>query len=568
MINDTLLLLQLRFQIARNNWLKRPWWYKIVYCVSIVVFSVGIGSFASFLGSGSAAVVRRFFDAGFESLMPGLILTAATVILLISAFSIALGTLFFSNDLELLMSAPVNRRAVFVSKLLDGVTWYYGILFVSAVPALVAYGLRLNYGVWYFVFALVAIVGAPLLTAGIGALAVMLVARFAPAHRVREFLGFLAAVFGLSCSLLGQTSRLWVDQLRQFETNPAALLSSVERFTMIPLPTLVAGRGLAAAGRGNVGEGVVLLAGYLALTFGFFFLCAIGADRLYTSGWTRMQSSGTAKRAPRDRQQAQRVGFWASAPHFLTIVLKDWRVIPRDLRNFAQILSPLLLVPIVYINIISGPSTRGRAPVSQFFQQIANSSGPLTLGDVGLAGGILFVSSLVFTRIALTSISMEGRSWWLLKVAPISAWELLRGKFLSAYLPFALVDVVFLVGAAIWRDVPFLVFVYSLLVTLTLGVGIISIGVGLSVPWARLDWDDPRRMSSGWGGFIAFLAQSMYALLGFGFFSLPALAYLWLPDLAFAAWLVAVVGIVILTAAVSFPLLAFGAHRVQFVGEK
>jgi len=566
MIADTVLLLRLRWQLNWNNWRKRTRWRKLLTLIGILWLTASLGGFSGLIGWGSAAAVRRFLGAGLEALVPGLILTAAALILLISAFSIALGSLFFSNDLELLMVAPVNRRAVFVSKLLDGIAWYYGILLITAVPGLFAYGWRLGYQAWYFFFALLTLLGAPLLTTGIGALAVMLVARFAPAHRVREVLGFVAAIFGLSCSLLGQTSRLWVERFAQFESNPQALLAAVERLTAVPLPTLVAGRGLVAAGYGRIGASLLDLALFLLITFGFFAVCVVLADRLYTSGWTRMQSAGSARRSARDRARARRGGALVTAPSLLTIALKDWRVIPRDLRNFAQMLSPLLLVPFIYLNIVTNSGPRDRANLSQMLGRL-EGDGALTLAQVALAGSVLFIASLVFTRVALTSISMEGKSWWLLKAAPLSSWELLRGKFLSAYLPLAGLDVLLMLGAAVWRQFSIVAFLYTTIGTLILGVGVIAICVGLSVPWARLDWDDPRRMSSGWGGLIAFIVQTFYALLGLAFLALPALASIWFPDWALAAWLIGPAGALVLTFAVGFPIFSFGAHRLARVGE-
>ncbi len=565
MIADTWLLLQLRWQLTWNGWRHRRLSRKLLYLLGLGFMAFMLVPFSASIGYGSAALVEFMGGSAVEHLMPGLILTAATVLLLLSAFGIALGSLFFSSDLDLLMAAPVDRRAVLVAKLLEGVLWYYALLAVTALPAMVLYGWRLRYQFWYYPLTVFVLIGAPLLTAGIGALAVMLVARFAPARRVREVLGFVAAIFGLSCSLLGQSTRLWVDRLESLETNPQAVLDSVERLANLPIPTFTAGRGLVSAGHGAVGSGLLAMLLFLVLTFGFFALCVWLADRLYASGWTRMQSAGSARR---DRKRGARGGFLATAPASLTIPLKDWRIIPRDLRNFAQLLAPLIIIPIVYLNIVNGPRNRsGEDVLLNYLNRLDIGSIPITLTEIGIAGSILFIAALVFTRIALTGISMEGRSWWLLKAAPISAWEILRGKFLAAYVPFAIVNLILLAGAAVWRQFGLLTFVYCALGTLLLGVGIMALCVGLSVPWARLDWDDPRRMSSGWGGLIAFILEVIYLSIGLGFWALPALAYTFRPEWAGMAWFIGITGAIVITAIVSLPPLAFGARRMGRVGD-
>lgn len=565
MIADTWLLLQLRWQMTWNGWRHRKLSRRILSFVALGFLAVTLIPAAGAAGYGSAALVQFFGGSSLEHLMPGAILTLATLLLLFSAFGIALGSLFFSNDLELLMAAPVDRRAVLISKLLEGILWYYALLAVTALPAMLLYGWRLEYQFWYYPLTVVVLLGAPLLTAGLGALAVMLVARFAPARRVREVLGFVAAIFGLTCSLLGNTTRLWTNRLEAAETDPQALLASIEKLANLPIPTLTAGRGLVAAGHGAVGSGLLTMVVFLALTFGFFALCVILADRLYASGWTRMQSAGSARR---DRKRGVRGGMLATAPAILTIPLKDWRVIPRDLRNFAQLLAPLLIVPIIYLNIVSG--SRGRNDqdvIATYLNRFDSLNVPVTLTEIGLAGSVLFVAALVFTRIALTGISMEGQSWWLLKAAPISTWEILRGKFLAAYVPFAIGNTILLAGAAIWRQFGLLGFIYTAVGTLLLGAGIMALCVGLSVPWAKLDWDDPRRMSSGWGGLIAFILEIIYLAVGLGFLALPALAYTFQPEWVVMAWVVGITGAILVTALVSFPLLAFGAQRLGRVGE-
>ena len=54
---------------------------------------------------------------------------------------------------------------------------------------------------------------------------------------------------------------------------------------------------------------------------------------------------------------------------------------------------------------------------------------------VFVAMGVLMATALVCSQVASTAISMEAQSWWLLKIAPISPGELLRGKYLVAGRP-------------------------------------------------------------------------------------------------------------------------------------
>ena len=219
-----------------------------------------------------------------------------------------------------------------------------------------------------------------------------------------------------------------------------ALIDDVRGLADVPVPPLLAGRGLASAGLGDWGPLVASYSGYLLSTVGFFVLCVWLADRLYAAGWVRMQSSGSSKRGrERSARAAARAGWLGRAPAWFAITLKDWRVLPRDLRNFAQMLAPLAFLPFAFYSLIAGFNDtqtgggRGR-------NGPATALGGLSHGALGVfvAAGVLVALLFVFGRLAETSISMEGKSWWLTKAAPLSPAEVLFGKFMSSAIPFVI----------------------------------------------------------------------------------------------------------------------------------
>lgn len=564
MLADTNLLLTLRWQLAWNTFRSRKLIRKILLVAVFGWIAVAFAGGSASIGYGAGAILRRFPALQLESLMPGLILTVVALLLLVSSFGVALGSLFLSSDLDLLMSAPVDRRAVFVSKILDGMASYYALVLVLAAPALLTYGLGLRYGPLYYLLALIAILGTPLLPAGLGALAVMLVARFAPARRVREFMGLVAALFGIGCSLIGNLNRLWMRPGAGGAPDLNLLLERVQAFANLPVPSLVAGKGLAAAGTGDIGLALIDLSGFLLLTFGSFAACVWLADSLYSTGWMRMQSSGDANRnKQRSARFAANSGMLGDAAPSLALALKDWRVIPRDLRNFAQFLSPLILLPILYLNFFGGRSG-GLNAVAQ-----ANSFGRglVNFANVFVAAGILVTAILVFSRIASTGISMEGKSWWLIKAAPISGRELLFGKFTAAMIPFAILGTLLLIGVAVWRGFTLFGFLYGWFGVMLLGAGMLAMDVGMAVPWANLEWDDPRRMSSGWGGLISMIGSVVLGLAAGLFLSLPLVARVLLPDLEIAAWIVGPLGAAAVTVSLAGVIAGIGLKFLPNVGE-
>jgi ABC-2 type transport system permease protein len=563
MIADTWLLIGLRRQVAWNTFKNRKLAAQVFSVVGGVLIALMVAGGAALLGIGLGALLRRFPNPDLAALIPGALLTMVAFLLLLTSFGVALGSLFLTSDLDMLMSAPVDRRAVFISKLLDGMVPSYMILMVSALPALLAFGLGLGYGPLYYILVVVAVLGMPLLPAGLGALMVMVVARVAPARRVREVLGLMGALFGVACGVLGQTSRYWMDAFVPTDTaNADAALENVRGLVNLPIPPMMAGRGLAAAGSGDYATALVAFGGFLVLTFGFFAVCVWIADTLYAAGWVRMQSSGSAKRSKqRAAKAAANSGLLGRAPAWFAIFLKDWRIIPRDLRNFAQMLAPLALLPFIMFNILSGGGRRNP------FQGLSGFRNGVDPTGVFIAAGVLLTTLFIFGRVAETSISMESKSWWLVKAAPISPSELLLGKYLTAAIPFLVISTILMGAATLWRGFHPLWALYGWFSIELLGLGMLAVAVGIAVPWARLDWDDPRRMLSWQTAIVTLVAWVLLGVIGGGMILLPFFTEMFSPELVGPMMLLGALLAAAVMAAASYAAFRLGISRLPQVGE-
>ncbi|MFN8511921.1 MAG: hypothetical protein U0841_04890 [Chloroflexia bacterium] len=562
--SDLWLLLTLRIRVGWNTFRGMAAWKQLLQVIGILV-GVGFACVTTAsIGFGLGYWHRHQPDLQLSAALPGLILTVVGLLVLFSSFGLALGSLLLADDLETLMTAPVDRRAVFTSKLLNGLWLYYALALIIGMVPLTTFGITVGYNPAFYILTLIALFTAPLLPVGLGSLLVLLVARFAPARRVREVLGLVGALVGMSCGLVGQTSRYWTERFQQGNDSPEAFFALIRGLAGLPLPSFIAGRGLAAAGEGRWGVAAGELALYLLLTLGFFGGCVIAADRLYAAGWVRMQGSGTARRSrARSAREGANVGWLGRAPAWAAIALKDWRVIPRDLRNFAQLLAPLLLLPVLYLNLLG--NRRNARNATEIFDRIA--PGTLDPANIAIAVGVLTATVLVFRRMAATSISMEGKAWWIMKAAPIAPDELLRGKLSAALIPFAATSTILLFGAAIWRGFSLVGALYGWYGVELLGAGMLAIATGAAVPWAKLDWDDPRRMGSGWGGLISFLASGLFAGVAGALLCLPVAASAFFPGATAVAWVIGPLGALAATAGIVWLSLWFGGQYLGQVGE-
>jgi ABC-2 type transport system permease protein len=503
----------------------------------------------------SLADVQPYLDA-----LPSQALFLALVVLVLTSFTTVLTSLYLSGDTDMLLAAPVPMRAVFVVKFFGGLIVPYVLLFGLLGPALIGYGQGLGYGLAFYVVTVVVLVLLPLLPAGLGALLVMAVVRVVPARRAREIVSVIGGLFGASWYILNQFAPEVARNVTSVRT-----LDSLRRLDVPLLPSAWAGRALVAAGRA---EWLALLAYgglFVVLSLAVFAGCLLLAERLYYDGWSNMASQGgrvrTKNQEPRTDQGITGLGSRFSVlGSFLpqesrAILYKDLRVFPRDLRNLQQLIFPLALAGIWTFRLLTDASPVGGGRGAEFGR---------FLDAAGSAGISFFICLTISSALGGPSISREGRGFWLLRVAPISSWRLLLGKLVLAYLPFPTVGVLFVLFLSALRGGAPGELLRGLALVLLVGLGVSSISLGMGAAFPKLDWENPKQQTTFRAGclspilYIAYVGVAVVAVFGS-----PALAMLlgagWAVWLAAAGWLI----LVVLTAAVVWASLAFGAARLD-----
>jgi ABC-2 type transport system permease protein len=467
--------------------------------------------------------------------------------------------------MDFLLATPVPIRAVFVAKLLQAILPNFALICLIALPVLYGLGASSNFSWLYYPAALILMAALALAAAGLSGLLVMMVVRVIPARRVAEVLGFLGAVFSFLCSQSGQLARF-----TDIDPNQAAgAWTWLEHSDLRWSPLTWAARGVTGLGEGRwlEGAGLTLLA--LGLAGGVFAISLVTAERLYYNGWAGMQNKGRKKRQPRAARSAEggqnlagRLFGVIPAP-VRGMLVKDWLVLRRDLRNLSQLVTPLIL-GIVYAISLLGGNDRGtpRPGTSVLLTSVMNNV--TTYASVGLS---LFVGWMLLGRLAGMGFAQEGKSFWLLKTAPVRAGQMMAAKYLVAYLPTLALSVVYLLGIWLIQSAPLSVLIYSLLVVTLCIAGNASINLAFGIAGANMGWEDPRHMQRTATGCLGALATMAYLPICVAlFFGPPVLVPLagWSPLIGQAIGL-ALGGVFSLVCAV-VPLMVVKGH-VEKLGE-
>jgi ABC-2 type transport system permease protein len=189
--------------------------------------------------------------------------------------------------------------------------------------------------------------------------------------------------------------------------------------------------------------------------------------------------------------------------------MKDLKVMRRDLANLSQVIGGLIMGIVFAVMLLrtggQAPAGKGEAPAA--FMSLLQSA--MVYGSMAIG---LFVGWVLLARLALVAFSMEGRSYWMLKTAPVSAGKQLAAKFVMAYLPALILSWIYLLGIALLQRASLTTLLYGLPSIALLLAGLGGINLALGVRGVNLTWTDPRKMESGVAGCTGLAASVVYQL--------------------------------------------------------
>jgi ABC-2 type transport system permease protein len=524
-------LLYLRLLILGRSFRRSRLRYKIgmIVLALVVVGFFGLVFFLSWqvlrlLRSPELAQFTGDLGGLIESI-PNLIILAAFFGVFVTSFGVLLQALYLSGDMDFLLSTPVPIRAVFVAKLLQAVLPNFALICLFALPVLFGLGVSFGYSPAYYPGVLLLLTALALAAAGLAALLVMAIVRIFPARRVAEVLGFLGAISSFICSQTGQFARFGDISADQ----TSSVLALVERFNHPWSPLAWVGSGLIHLGKGNWLAGFGQIALSLTLTGGIFVFSLLAAERLYYSGWASLQNQGRRRKlAQANAVQAKIAGIVGHLGNIFpapvrAVVIKDWLVLRRDLRNLSQLVTPLI-IGIVYAFMIlrgGGGATPEPSNAPAWLLRLFESAQSYV--SVGLS---LFVGWMLLGRLAGMGFSQEGRSYWLLKTSPIRTGQLIAAKFLVAYLPTLALSWAYLLAIWLLQRSGASVFVYSTPVIALCIAGNAGLNLAFGISGANLNWEDPRQMQRAGSGCLSALATMIYLPITLFLFFAPPIGML------------------------------------------
>ncbi len=429
----------------------------------------------------------------------GLILVGFFSILLLSNIITALSSFFLARDLDLLVSAPVDWLKLYLAKLVETLLHSSWMVVLMAIPIFAAYGVVYGGGVLYPLIVLATFVPFLVVPAVVGSAITLLLVNIFPARRTRDILSVIAVLAAGGIVVLFRIVR--PERLAR----PEGFRSLVDFITILRGPTspMLPSEWVQHAVMSWVAGRPQLLPYYLlwSTAAAAFVLGALLHRSMYTTGFSKAQESG--QRWVRSGVMA-RIGRATLTPFGIVrreLILKEVRLFFRDTTQWSQLILLAVLL-LVYVFNIKYLPLRGDG-VTFFLVNV------VPFLNLALAG---FVLASIAARFIFPGVSLEGRTFWLLRSSPMSMRALLWSKFWVGTLPLLVLALV-IVGVTdyLLQVTGFMMAVSIFSITLmTMAIAGLAIGFGTMFP--QFETENAAQIPTSFGGLV-FMMTSV-ALIG------------------------------------------------------
>ena len=431
--------------------------------------------------------------------MLGMLSMTVFFMLIFSNVLVAFSTVYRSQEVTYLLQAPLSFRAFFIARFIECVAFSSWALAFLGSPLIIAYGLTTKAPASFYVAALLFFIPFVILPAAIGAAVTLVLVRIFPRMRVRTMV--LLGILAVCLFFFFWRERFSAAQLAQDTFLPAVL--DVTAQTQSPfLPSYWAARGILAAAARNYPECVFNLLLLTANALMALLLAAALAQRIFYLGWSSLAGIDRTRLKPLGRGILGRLdAMLRLVPNpARALVVKDIKLFWRDATQWSQFVIFFGIMAVYIANLRN---------TSKYYEQEFWRSWIACLN----IGACTLILATLTSRFVFPLVSLEGRRFWIVGLAPLSFRHLVWQKFwLSVATTSSFTVALAALSGTMLKLEPiyFWLTLYSVSIT---NFGLAGLAVGLGALYPNFQQDNPARIVSGLGGTLNFLLSIGYITL-------------------------------------------------------
>lgn len=430
-----------------------------------------------------------------------------------SAVVASLSTFFLSDDLRLIMVAPVASRRLFFARFARTLAQSGWMVVVFLVPVLAGIGFA-KCAPWASVATVIlTVVPFVIIPVALGSVLTLALVNVFPARRARDILMFMGLVFATSLVLLLRF--LQPERLLRVESMPevTAFFATLQSPITPLLPSFWAGEALFAGVQG--GSDWLHIGALWTTAAALVVMVGAAFERWHFAGFSKSQEARKARFARFHALDAlARVLPWSPVRRHLLI--KDVKVFLRDVSQWSQL---LLLVALMLVYLYN-------------FRVLDLDRLPYMSGVVKNLYAFLnlamaaFVMATVAVRFVFPAVSAEGAAFWIIRTAPISLRDFLWSKFWSGLVPvLVLSEILIVAGNELLGVDPFLKQMSAVAIVF-MSFALVGLATGLGARYPRFAADNPSQVAGSYGGVAFMIVAVLFILVMIGLLGWPSSVYL------------------------------------------
>jgi len=505
MASKTLTILRAKLRIADNyrRNIKKHIWVHVGAGIVLALLLLGGGT-ALFRWVFDFLLGQEVFGPPLVERLLGMVLMAFFSMLIFSNLIITLTTTYISREVEFFMSLPLGYRRIFTLKLAESVFYSSWAFVVLSLPIFVAFGMARGVDSTFYAGVLLLVVPFTIIPGAIGALITMGLSAYFPARKTRtlSIVLFLVVAVLIVAMVRLVGGRQLIRQTGEVDFRRIMAFLTVGAIPIFPNYWLAQGT-LALADR-RWGDFLYWLAMLASTALMMVQVCLWLIEPLYYRGWALARESSSQVEIKGGRSVLDSIGegLPLRSPSIRALVTKDMKTFCRDPAQWTQLIILFALL-VIYITSIRNAASNTRAidvlvPKWQMILSFLNM------------GGTCFILAIFTTRFVYPMLSLEGKQFWVIGLAPLGRARLVWEKYFLAWpVSFVTAEGLMIFSNILLKVEPFIMWL-STATILVVSFGLTSLSIGLGALTPNFEEDNPARIANGLGGTINVLLSLIY----------------------------------------------------------
>lgn len=403
----------------------------------------------------------------------------AQLITLIFGLFFILGMMFFAKDSEFLASLPIEPWKVFSSKLMLVYTSEILVTLVFAAPPIIIYGTSTGSGIIFYIKALLIVLFLPFIPLAMASFLSLSLMGVVSKTRHRDKIALVAGVVLIIAIVVGQ------NLLTRYMTSSGFLESAEKLIQRSDGIVRIIGRAFPPSIWASVGvtsktNALFNSAIFIIVSIAAFAVVILVSSKIYYAGALSHLEASKSKKSRKNTK----LNFTVSSPS-KAIFVREWKLLLRSTIYALNSLITIILGPVMIALFSFSSDSQMPSLTDYILPFIEDGRGLYVVFGLTLAG-VLFAG---INPAAATTISREGKNFWLSKTIPINAEVQVKAKFFAVLSISALTALTTITTVAILFKIPFLIAIQALVLATIITTALTCSNIIIDLLRPKLKWD-------------------------------------------------------------------------------